>query len=368
MGIYIFGTGGGDNGNRIDLSNDDIQPSYVLQGRRFHDRNYEQKIGTIPNADNSNVIDGESVDSNKIRITPKTNAQHISAGKYLSRDIEVSPMDQGTANVTFDRNYAILNRGAGYMPDGTSRFEMPAGALNYGRDGNKILIYKSEGYIESGTDEEIVPLQDYDAGTISSNNTYTWTPGTGYAGFGQVKFKVEVNSGGAAVTHPAPEISSLNNDSSTLKIQHYQSAGLVPSGTTYATYDLRNYAPYLRSDYIRDGYKIFGVTGSYVGGTSNNVYFDGSTSMSIDGTAPTISGHSTMQMVSIMRREATSNLNTIISVMARRGTTTCYFYVPSGGIGTGTATWYDDKVVISLSNSSSWYMTGTYRVMYAYLA
>lgn len=364
MGILIFGTGGGGGGNTIDLSDDLVTPQQVRNPYTFHDAQGHAQIGEILDW-NGSVISGASSDANKQQINADTGVRHIKAGSYLARDIELKAMPAGSTQMTQSGSNVYLDKTAGYIAGGRDTLNLPAGSIESAISGTNVNITKHAGYISDGTESVSIPLE-YGTRNVTTNGTHTFTPTSGNVGIGSVSVYVNVSSG-SSVSHPNPEISSLSNSSYQLKIKHTQSSGNVSGGTTYATYDLRNYSPYLAADYIRSGYTIFGVTGNYSGGSSGSVYFGGASSMALSGQTVTINGSGTLEMVSLIG--SSTNTNAIVAVTAWRDSTTCYFYVNnSNGRGTGTASWSNNSVTLNLTNSQSWYFTGSYRVVYAYLA
>ncbi len=337
MGIYIFGSGGGGGTSGTDTSNDTIEGKYVLNPYTFHDKNGNAGTGLIYNWDGT-ILAGGSTDGNKVTIQPSQSTRHIAAGSYINREIELAAMPAGSVALSQSGNKVTATRTAGYVSAGLQDFTIGAGSTSLSRSGATVILTREAGYVNTGTDQLTVPLYSHTE-NVTVNGSKTITPAEGTAGFSSVTINTSV-----AGSTPA-----LQNRSVTITQNGLQY--VYPTGTY-------------------NGLASIAMTTGVPQPTptTQDVYFDGNTSLAISGTSVSITGKSTLQMVSLVRRASTSNLSTIVAVIAWRTSNTCYYYVSNGGMGSGTASWTSNGVTLNLSNSSSWYLTDNYRLTYAYLA
>lgn len=331
MGVFIFNSGGGGNsGPALDWDQVNVEPQFVLQGKKFLDKDKQLKVGTILNWDGT-VLSGASGDSNKIIVAPATTAKHIAAGRYLSRDIEIAAMEAGSAAME--------------------------------RNGNVITLHKTSGYITGGDVTETVPLY---------NDTTSITPGTSTKYF-------ETN--GKYLNSRLSVVGSSNLIAANIKknVTIFGVTGTLQEGTTYDTYNgattitpgtsaqyfytagkyvASNLTVYgssnLKSSNIKSGVSIFGITGTYTGGGTISGVYTGSGTVTNNSSTLVItcpSGY-ILAMAGFMAENISySNKSKTVGGYARSGSSTGRgSYVTSDGnpaVGSLTASFSDNSVTIT---------------------
>ncbi len=223
MTVIVVNNGGGGGGT--DLSQDDIAPNYVLEGKRFHNNRGEQKIGTIPNW-SGNLGNGESLAGRdeKYIIEPDDIAHYIPAGRYLNKDIEIPAKEVGSVSWpkdeddfadfsnskkknnsdTVKHHYMVLTKEAGYINAGTPKIWLPNAVVNKSRSGATVTVaVQSAGYAEAKSYSETVPLDNEKPyGPITANGTYRVEPSNGKVGMERAIVTVNV---------PTPSAPSLGS-------------------------------------------------------------------------------------------------------------------------------------------------------------
>lgn len=346
MTVIVISNGGGGGGG-ADLSGDDITPSSVLDGIKFHNNRGEQKEGEIPNW-NGTLKNGSSPAGvgEKFTIQQENAVKYIPAGQYLNKDIEVPAKPQGSA--TMERNGATitLTKHAGYIEEETpppivipdAEFNSPQ--RNSVAGGVQLTVKtKTAGYMaENRTIGGTVPLEDNKPITISSNCTnqiIKATDGHGYEGMKKVTLTVNVN----------PPQSQVN-------LQGNKTIQVTSNG-------VQSFGP-------DSGYNGFEqVTLNVQVTAASTIDFGGATNQNLTGKQVTISANSgtKLKMVGIMgSNKANDN---ILSLVAINKYNYCYYCLGGGSRGNnGTVTWNDNTVTFDLPYAFS----GPYLIWYAYSA
>ena len=333
MSIYIFGSGGGGGTSGTDTSNDTVEGKYVLNPYTFHDKNGNAGTGLIYNWDGT-ILAGASTDGNKVTVQPSQSVRHIAAGSYINREIELAAMPAGSVALSQSGNKVTATKTAGYIGAGSQDITLAAGSTSLSRSGATVTLTRQAGYITSGTQSLTVPLVANYTVDITQNGQKTVPALDGTAGFSSLIINTSV----------AGSTPSLQNRSVT-----------ITQNTTTTYYATGTY----------DGMYSLTVTTNVPSAPSQSIYFDGATGSTLSGKSVTIGSKSTIQMVSMISNSTASNI--ISSVMAWRGGSSVYYYVNGQGRSdAATASWSNSSVTLTFTGSYS--LSGSYRIVYAYLA
>ena len=122
MGCFIFGGGGiGGNGG-VPFDQVTMEPQFGLAGKKFIDKNKQLKTGTIQNWNGTLLTldhSGDSQGSDEY-IEPALFNRYIPAGYYISKDIDIRPMPEGSVSgAQYSDNSFRITKTAGYISAGT---------------------------------------------------------------------------------------------------------------------------------------------------------------------------------------------------------------------------------------------------------